>query len=487
MPEPEITFVRSEDLLDETPARRVGRALGLSRSRQLAGLALAVVSLPLLTLLLQAVDDGLSLDGEVLLYMLLVVTISLVGGAIVGVGSAAVAAILINWFFVPPVHTLEVSDADQVVSLVVFVVVAALVSGMLEFAVRRSRATARAQQEAETLSRLAGPEIDREDSLHDVLAQARETLGLQSITLKARVRGSGEWVDAEHVGWAPDGTADAVRFDLPASPTLRLVGRGPELFAADQRVLGAFVAAARTAYEGQQLSGRAEVADELETVDRQRTALLAAVGHDLRTPLATTKAAVSTLRQSDIEWSEDERRELLETIEESTDSLDAIVENLLDASRLQTGELGIHAEAIALDGAVSEAVLAMPSGAGRVEIEVPEDLPPVAADAGLLQRVLVNLLDNAVRHGGGSGPIEVTAGAGTSSVKLEVVDHGVGVKTEDREDLFRAFGGGGERGPGGVGLGLWVTKGFVEAMGGAIVADSTPGGGLTIRLRLPRP
>ncbi len=480
----EITYVRSEDLLDDSVPSRIARKLGLSRRRQLSGLVLGLVALPLLTLLLDAFNDQLALDGQVLLYLLLVVVVALVGGAVAAVISAVAAALLINYFFVDPLHTLTIADPDQAVALVVFVAVAALVSGAVEIAVRRAKAAERARADAETLSALTGPDLTGGGSLHDVLRHALKTFRMETVALKVREPGSSEWIDADHVGWAPPGTGAPVRFDLAAGPRLRLVGRGPAMFAEDERVLEAFAGAARTAYEGQRLSGEAEEARNLATVDEQRRALLASVGHDLRTPLAGIKASVSTLRQTDVDWSPEEREELLATIEDSTDRLDAVVRNLLDASRLQAGSLVTRTEAVALDQVVSSAALDLPEASDQIEIHVPEDLPLVRADPGLLQRVFVNVLDNAVRHGGRGQPIAVTARAGGESAKIEIVDHGPGVPKDAQSELFEPFRRIGERGEQGLGLGLSVARGFVEAMGGAMVADTTPGGGMTMRIRL---
>ncbi len=481
----EVTYLRSEDLLDESVPERLARRFRLTRRRQITGLVLAVLLLPLLTLALHAFKDELALDAQVLLYLLAVVLIAIVGGLLVAIGSAIASALLINYFFVEPVHTFTIGDPDQVVALVVFVAVAAVVSGAIELAVRRAHAAERARAEAETMSALAGADLEGKDSLRDVLRRARETFHMESVALMARQRGTGEWVDAGHSGWAPSGEEAPLRFDIPAGPHARLVGRGPALFAEDQRVLEAFAAAARTAYEGGLLSGEAEQARTLATVDQQRTSLLAAVGHDLRTPLAGIKAAVSGLRQSDVEWSDKERDELLATIEESSDRLEAVVGNLLDASRLEAGALSIRLEAVALDEIVASALLGLPEGADRVVLEVPEDLPLVHADRGLLQRVLVNVLDNSLRHGGGDDPVEVVAHVGGESARLEVIDHGVGVSEQRRARLFEPFQRLGDQGDDGVGLGLSIVRGFVDAMGGAIVADATPGGGLTMRIRLP--
>jgi two-component system sensor histidine kinase KdpD len=483
----QVSFVRADDLLDDPlPTERApGGRGGLGWRRRLGGLALALVGLPLLTLLLEQTRSSLALDGQVLLYLLAVVIVALVGGVVPALVSAVAATMAINYYFVEPRYTLDVAHTDQAVALGVFLAVAGVVSGAVELASRRARAAREAAREAETLSGLAGAGLEERDALHAVLERARRTFGMESVVLKARAGGAGpgsdEWMDVESAGWAPAGTEEPLRFDVPVGQ-LRLVGRGPELFASDQRVLSAFAASAQTAYEARRLAARAGEAHDLAVMDRQRTALLAAVGHDLRTPLAGIKAAVSTLRQTDVDWSARDRDELLATIEDSTDRLDGIVANLLDASRLEAGAFSVQARPVALDEVVGAAVLAV--GAGGVRVSVPEDLPLVQADPGLLERVFVNLIDNAVRHGGGS--VEVSAAAGEFSARVKVQDDGPGVGESEREGLFEPFVRVGDRVAGsGVGLGLSVARGFTEAMGGALIADSAPGGGLLMRLRLP--
>jgi two-component system, OmpR family, sensor histidine kinase KdpD len=479
-----IEHVRSEDLLDEpVPTERAPRCVG--RRRQLAGLLLATAALALLTLALTQLGETLSLEGQVLLYLLAVVMVALVGGIVVALLSAVAAALAINWWFVEPKHTLDVAHADQLVALVVFVAVAAIVSGAVELAARRARVAEQASEQAETLSALARADHAEQEGLHAILEQARAAFGMESVSLKVRERGSGVWADADTAGWAPAGAEAPLRFDVPVTPSMRLVGRGPALFAEDQRVLAAFAGAAQTAYEGRRLGEQARHAESLASVDRQRTALLAAVGHDLRTPLAGIKAAVSSLRQSDVSWSVQERDALLATIEESADRLDAVVGNLLDASRLEAGAMSVHPEPVALDEIVSTAILAMPIVAEQIRVAVPDDLPLVRVDRGLLERVLVNLLDNALRHGASEQPVEVRAFAGGGSAKLEIADHGPGVSPAQRERLFEPFGRLDDRSTDGVGLGLAVARGLLEAMDGALVADATPGGGLTMRLRVP--
>jgi len=480
-----IERVRAEDLVDEpAPSKRAPRK-GLSRRRQLSGLALALAGLPLVTLLLDAARESLSLESVVLLYLLAVLAVALLGGVAVALLAAAASALLINFYFVEPLHTLDIAQGDQALALGVFVVVAAIVSGAVELAARRARAAEQAAAEAETLSALAGTDLNEAATLSDVLEQARMTFSMESVALKVRDRTTDSWKVVEHAGWAPEGQEAPLQFDLPINPNLRLVGRGPALFAEDRRVLQAFAAAAQTAYEGRRLTAQAREARTLATVDRQRTALLAAVGHDLRTPLAGIKAAVSSLRQTDVQWSLQERDELLATIESSADRLDALVSNLLDASRLQAGALAVRARPVALDEVIGSVLLSLPGASERVRVDVAENLPLVQADPGLLERILTNLLDNAMRHAGANEPVEITASAGARSAKIAIIDHGRGVSPEQRERLFEPFQRLDDSTSDGIGLGLAVARGFAEAMSGALVADQSVGGGLTMRLRLP--
>ncbi len=479
-----VKYVRADDLLADPIAPPRAPVGGLGRRRHVTGAIVALVGLPLLTLLLDSTRGTFSLEGQVLLYLLAVVGIAVIGGMAVAVVSAVAAAFLINYYFVRPVHTLEVAQGEQALALGVFLVVAAVVSWAVETAARRARAAEQARIEAETLSSLTDSDFERGDMLHQVLERARETFRMESVTLSVRERPSGAWVDADNAGWAPPGEEAPLRFDVAIGTELRLIGRGPALFAEDQRILRAFAAAAQTAYEGHRLSERAGEARSLAAADRQRTALLTAVGHDLRTPLAGIKASVSTLRQTDVRWSEEERSELLEAIEESADRLDAIIENLLDASRLEAGALSVQAVPVALDEVIGAALLAVPGARETVAVDVPEDLPLVLADPGLLERVLANLLENALQHGRG-GPVEVSATAGGMAARVKVVDHGPGVPQAQREQLFQPFQRL-EDGPSqGAGLGLTVARGFVEAMDGVLIADGSEGGGLTMRLRLP--
>ena len=477
----EVTYIRSEDLLDDSEPQRKAPRFGPAWRRQAGGLILAIVALPLLTLFLDAIRSELALDGQVLLYLLVVVAISIVGGPLVATMAAVAAALLINYFFVDPLYTLRVADPDQVVALLVFVIVGVLVSGAVELfsgaLVPPSRPAGKPRRSRGWRAQISAA---RNPSGTFCAMRGHIRHGVRGAD-GARAR-SRHLADVGHAGGRLAGRRRPFGSTFPPDRTSAWSGGARALRGGRTRP-GGVRAAARTAYEGRVLSDEAEQGRTLATVDEQRTALLAAVGHDLRTPLASVKAAVGTLRQTDVEWSGDERAELLQTIEDSADRLDGVVSNLLDASRLQAGALTVTSEPVALDGVVAAAVLGL-SGRERVLIEVPEDLPYVRADRGLLERVLANVLDNALRHGGSERPVEVRAHAVGSSARVEISDHGAGVPEDARARLFEPF----ERLDGqdtyGLGLGLSVARGFVEAMGGALVADDTPGGGLTMRIRL---
>lgn len=226
---------------------------------------------------------------------------------------------------------------------------------------------------------------------------------------------------------------------------------------------------------------RAEAA-ALDRANELRTALLNAVSHDLRTPLASIKASVSSLRAHDVEWSERDTADFLAAIEDDTDRLNQVVGNLLDMSRLQTGALELRRQPIALEEVVANALESLGPHARGVAVDVPEDLPLASIDPGLLERALANVIANAVEWSPGCKPVEVRARMAPPDLEIVVIDHGPGVPPGARDHIFMPFQRLGDRGPGGVGLGLAIASGFVEAMGGEVSLDETPGGGATFRI-----
>jgi two-component system sensor histidine kinase KdpD len=331
------------------------------------------------------------------------------------------------------------------------------------------------------LASLARSVLAGDRELPSLLEQIREAFGLSSVAMVER-SDDGE-IEVGCCG-RPVGDAEVETVAITDTLALRLAGR--TLPASDRRVLVAFAEQAAVALQRHRLAAQAAEADRLAAANRMRTALLAAVSHDLRTPLAGIKAASSALRSHDLDLTEADREELVATVDESADRLTALVDNLLDMSRLQAGAVTPTLAPTDVPTAVHRALSWVEEpGRERVELDWPEELPSALADSGLLERVLANLVGNAVRHAP-SGPVTVTAGMLDEHVEVRVVDHGPGVAPGDRERLFAPFQRFGDSPAGqGVGLGLAVARGLTEAMGGTVNAEGTPGSGLTMVVSLP--
>jgi two-component system sensor histidine kinase KdpD len=467
----------------------------LSRRRRLLGYILAGLGMPLLTLALKALPQ-LTLINDILIFFAAVIGVALVGGLWPALLSAVGSSLLLNWFFTPPYHTLTIARSDNLLALFVFVGVAVAVSGVVDLAARRTREAARASADAQTLAIVAGSVLRGERPLPALLDQLRETFALRAVSVLELTAGAqrrpgraGEddaWRLVAGVGEEPAGSPHAGETVVPVDDRLAVVLSGRRLEAADRRIVEAFAAQAAVALKQQRLAEQAATLRPLAEADRMRTALLAAVSHDLRTPLASAKAAVSSLRSSEVEFDPDDRNELLATAEESLDRLTRLVANLLDMSRLQAGALGVQPTPIGLEDAVPRALDELGPQAAAVTTDIPADLPAVTADPGLLERVLVNIVGNALRHSPPEKPPAVTASAHADHVELRVIDTGAGIPADQWEHVFLPFQRLGDRdNTTGVGLGLALSRGLAEAMGGGITPETTPGGGLTMVLRLP--
>ena len=451
---------------------------GLTKSRRLTGFVLTAVALPLLTAVLATMRDTLALESVLLLYLLVVVVVAVVGGIWPAVVASFGSLLLANFFFTTPYHTLVVNERDSIIALTVFLLVAATVSVTVDVAIRSRVAAVRSSTEAEMLSRFTQAPLG-DASVDAVLGQVKDSFGMDAVALLQRA-GRYEHVAAS-VGPPVSGSPT---ISIPIGDSMRLVADGHELFAEDRRLLTRLAATAVRAWEGQQLAREASHAKQLAEVDRLRTALLAAVGHDLRTPLAGIKAAVSSLRQDDVTWSPADHDELLATIDVSADQLDALIANLLAMSRLQAGALSATTVPTALDEIVASALLSL--HAEGVVVDVPDDLPLVLTDAGLLERAVANVVANALQFSPPGHPVRIEAHTEPDQkVILRVVDTGPGVPADQWEQMFAPFQRLGDLPDGGHGLGLAIARGFTEATGATLTPSTTPGGGLTMTFTLP--
>jgi two-component system sensor histidine kinase KdpD len=464
----------------------VPRRARLGRARIVWGWLAGLAGPALMAVLLNTVDLGLA--NGMLLFLAMTVAAALLGGLFPALASAAFGSFLLNYFYTPPLHRLTISDPKNIVALVIFVGVAVSVASVVDLAARRTQQAARLRAESEILSFLAGNVLRGETSLEALLERVRETFGMDSAALLERQSDVDPWTCVGRAGVGEDVGAGVDRpedadVDMPVGDHMALALTGRVLPAEDRRVLAAFAAQAAVALDRRRLQEEAERARALAEGNRIRTALLAAVSHDLRTPLAGIKAAVSSLRSDDVDWSEEDRAELLEGIEDGADRLTNLVGNLLDMSRLQTGTVTPIIRETDLDEVVPMALGGVPEDS--VELDVPESLPIVAVDAGLLERAVANLVENAVKYSPDGTPVLVSGSAIADRVELRIVDRGPGVPDEAKERIFAPFQRYGDAPRGaGVGLGLAVARGFAESMGGTLRAEDTPGGGLTMVLAL---
>ncbi|GAB3457706.1 sensor histidine kinase KdpD [Streptomonospora sediminis] len=475
--------------------RSTAAAAALPRHRRLAGFALALGALPLLVLGSGLPHTESSLPTVILLVLASVTAAALAGGMGPAVLAALGGFLMLDFFFTRPYHTLVIDHPHNVLALVVFSVVAVAVSAVVDRAARRTREAARAHAQAQTLAAVAGSVLRGSRPLAALLERLRETFGSTAVALLERSPGAppdpaGQWAPeawsvAASAGEPPRLEPGAGDVEVAIDGALRLVLQGTRLAAEDRRVVEAFAAQAAVALRQQRLAEEAAAARPLAEADKLRTALLAAVSHDLRGPLASAKAVVSSLRSQEVRLDEHDQAELLATADEALDQLSRLVANLLDMSRLRAGVLGVTLTDFDVADALVPALEELGPAAGAVRVGLRDGLGAVRADRGLLQRVLANVVGNAVRFNPAGAPVEITAAQTSERIDLRVIDHGPGVAEAELESIFASF----QRlsdtdNSTGVGLGLALSRGLAEAMGGGVAAEPTPGGGLTIVVSL---
>jgi len=480
----DVHVISSDGGAGHMPLRVPGRRLGgLSRRRRILGLVVGLGGLAGLTVLLTPARADLELASVVLLYLGVTVVASAIGGLVAGLVTGLLAFVIADFYFTVPVGALTIADSQVIIALIVFMLVAVVVSVLVDVAARRAGDATRARAEATALSDLARVLLDSDRPLERLVDHIRTTLGLRGVALLRR--GDRGWtVEAASGARAPTTPDDATdTVDVAGGHVLAI--DGPQTLAHDRRVLTAFAAQVGVALESRMLAQAAANADALAQARDLRDALLAAVSHDLRTPLASMKAAATSLQQTDVDLSPEDRDEFVQTIVSETDRLNGLVGNLLDMSRIQSGALSVRTEAVALDEIVPAAIHSLVDDQQRVDVDIDESLPPVLADAGLLERVVANVLANALKWSPPGATVRIVAGEVPDGIDLRVVDRGPGVDPADRARVFEPFQRIGDHGAStGIGLGLAVARGLAEAIDASLIIDDTPGGGTTMVLRL---
>ena len=454
----------------------------VSPRRQLAGWLLATVGIPLLTSILVQLRDTTGISTVLLAYLALVVVVAAVGGTWPALAAAIVSFLCANWFFTPPFHKWTIAEGENVVALFVFLGIAVGVSRIVDTAARRATEAARARGHARTLARLAATSGE-DDPVPALLQSLRAIFNLDAVAVLRR--NGHDWEVEASVGEPAITAAHDAETVKELSPDVVLALDGPSIPAEDLLILNAFADQLASVLEHGRLRVEAGRAHALADANELRGALLQAVSHDLRTPLASIKACATSLKNRDVTWSEQETAEFVTTIDSETDRLTNLVGNLLDMSRVQAGVIQPSIVSTPTEEVVFAAVFSLGQRAAIVDVEVPESLPEVRADPALLERAIANVVDNAIAFSADGARVRVEASKVDERVEVRVVDRGPGVPSLDRERIFQPFQRLGDGRPGGVGLGLAVANGFLTAMGASIDVDDTPGGGTTMLISLP--
>ncbi len=488
-------IIRSSGSIDvhivSTPTQKTAWRLpsprgGITRQRRWLAAAIGVLLLPLISLVMVSNSTEESFGTTVLIYQLLVIVTAMIGGAWPAIPVALASGLLLDFLFIEPLHRVTIADPHHFAALLLYVLNATLVSVVVDRLARTVRDARRRAAEADLLSSVAAAMMRSDQPVQEVLERIREAFDRSQVGLYGP-NGEIACVRAPSSGEEPTGL-DTHREERSERITVGdrawMVLVGEPLSGSDTRLLSAIADLLEVELNREDLGETAQAMAPIAEADKVRRALLAAVGHDFRRPLAAATTAVSGLRDPRITAPED-RAELLDAVDDSLQSLTDLVTNLLDVSRLQSGAMAVHLQDVDVDEVIVRALDETGCGPDQVELVLEADLPRCQADPALLQRILVNLLGNTQRHAQGA-PVVLSTSHAAGQVQIRVVDRGPGIAPGERERVFRAFQRTDDTdNTTGLGLGLSVCRGFAEGIGGTLEAEETPGGGLTMVVTLP--
>lgn len=449
----------------------------LTRKRRILGFVAALLGGPALTTLLSVFRSEDSITTDVLSFQLLVVVVALVGGIWPALFAAVLSGITLDFLFIEPLFTIHIYQPHHLASLILYVLIASLVSFVVDRAARYTRAARRSAAESELIQTIAGSVLRGDNAIQALVDRIREAFQLPGVRLMR-----GEDVLARSGEPLPDNHHASIR--ITDDTTLEL--HGPDLAASEQRLLAVVTAQLAATLEHEHLTETARQIEPIAASDRVRGALLSALSHDLRRPLAAASAAVGGLKAAGHDLASAQKRELLDTAEESLGALATLVTDLLDVSRLQAGVLTIAEIPTDPAETIAPALDELHLGPTDVTLALNHGDAVAHADPVLLQRVLVNLLTNAHRYSPAGTPIHVSTSTFADRLEIRIIDRGPGIPPEKLDDIFLPFQRLGDTdNTTGLGLGLALSRGFIEAMHGTLTPEDTPGGGLTMVISLP--
>ena len=481
-----VISIRSDESSTASTRRWRRLTTPLPRSRRtLAWVALAVL-LPLATMVLLPFRSGIGVATPLLVVLGVVVVVGTLGGLVPGIVGALISGVLVNFFFIPPYGTFTITHPSDALALLLFVAVGATVAALVDSVARRSADVVQARHAADALTRGASALVASPDPVAQILDDLSDSVQIGSAAvLRESVDGAVTTIAA--VGAAPPTLpGDLLQVPLDESGRTMLVITEAHLHPHTHALVEGFAVQLSAAIDAQDLRAAAADAAAAVEADALRSGILQSVSHDLRTPLAGIKAAVTSLLDQSIQFAPEDTHELLSMIESESDRLDGVVGNLLDMSRLQAGAINVFIRPTPLEEVVSAAVAGVLTDRRQLRISVEPDLPLLAVDPGLVERGIANVLANALEFEPEGGQVVLEGAAVGDRVLVRVVDHGRGIAFDDRTRLLTPFQRLGDRSSqAGVGLGLAIAAGFTEAVGGAFDLEDTPGGGLTAVFRFP--
>lgn len=446
----------------------------MRRADLLVGLLVSAGAVAVVSAAVAALKPFVPVLSLGVLYVFAVLPVAVFWGVVLASLVSVASMLAFNWFFLPPTHTFQLRDGANWLVLLVYLVTAFVVSVLAARVRRRAETAERRERETAVLAEAAGDllrgiELDTElerltDLVSGVLGIAGARLELAETAPQAGER------------------AVVLRAGLRVVATL-FVGEDDELdAAASARFLPAVAALLAVAVDRSELEAEALEAETLRRSDALKTAMLRSVSHDLRSPLTAIIASAGALANPEIRLEDVDRETLVDAIQEEAERLDRVVRNLLDLSRLEAGVTETHPELWSVDELVGQAIEAVGHDGDRIVVELAADSPPIRVDAAQLERVLANLIENALRFSPLDAPVLVRAEHGATELRIHVVDRGPGIPDAERSTIFQPFRRV-DRSAGGAGLGLAIARGFAEANGGRLwTQDDGTGGHFVLAL-----
>lgn len=461
------------------PAERLDH---LSVLRTFAAIFIGISVLALMTRFFVGFRSDISVATNLSLYLLAVVGITALGGRWPGLVAAACAPVIANWFLIPPYHTFRINQRENIIELVVFMSTAFIVSIFVLNAEKQTTKANDAWREASTLSALTASESI--DPTEDILHLLMRSFHLDGVTLTDTSTPTPEVILS--IGNGADIIDQTTNIAIPINQSTMLFGKGDALSPDDHRLLHSFAGQLKRSLEQSQLREIAMEATSLARADELRTAILRAVSHDLRSPLSSIKASVSSLRQTDVEWPEETRQDFLFSIESETDRLTRIVTNLLDLSRIESGVIRPVLRSISLEEVIPSVIYENGPDHFDIHLEIDNELDEIVADPALLERAVANVLSNALLWSPTPDSVAIYAHERGGNAQIHIVDHGPGIPVDQRSTVLQPFHRLGDSSiSGGLGLGLAIADRLMASMNGHLELRDTPGGGLTVVLTLP--